>query len=241
MRTARLSLAVAVALVMSMAVAVASASATSYFDADVYPATVTGDQMSGPYPAGPGASHEWSLYGGGRSFECGQAGLLNTFFPADSPWIQFTATYSGCSFTNQLNQVYPAEIDMNSCKVDIEVRDGQSDEDVYDGDMYVECAEAGDGIEIKMFSAPGQATPICVHKISPQGPKGTVALTPRIDANGKSVVWADFNVTGLSYTVTGMFFCQGGSYTNGAYLGTSKLRSTYNSTGQATHFRIDEW
>jgi sugar lactone lactonase YvrE len=169
------------------------------FEADQYPATVSGEQTAAPE----------------FKFQTGTAkciGVTTTgSLPAASGALTLTPAYTGCKAFGAKATIVP-----NSCQYVFHVDNAGPP---YSGKLDVVCSKEGDSIKITPEAG------ICSVTIPPQSALGTIAYGG-VSSGSAPGVSATISITGLKYTEASVSCAAPGTHTDGTLSGGAVLRGT---------------
>jgi hypothetical protein len=197
------------------AVMASAAQAAPEFQAEEFPAWVSGTHLGNVAMTDEG------------SITCEKGSYTGTM-KAKSSTLRLEPTYSKCK-----SQGWPVTYKWNGCGYLLHLKEKTAPEN-YKGNFDFECP-AGKSIEGIAYSNETYTTPICTDTISPQTGLLSVTYT-NFEELGLRKVEMVFKVEKWSYTQSGTF-CVNGKFTNGTLEGTTRLESE-NELGEPTGFEI---
>jgi hypothetical protein len=195
------TLVLAFTAVVAVSATMASAANAGQFTAEAYPATMTGTQLT---------NHQFQF--GGGAINCASATFHGTLEAAAGA-LTTKATYAECATGGGAG----IAINMTSCDYVLHAGETLANDRV-DGSMDVQCAQAGDEIDI-VEPATG-----CAIGIPPQQGLTTLAYTNHTVAKDFDV---DIAVTEIEYTQNAN--CPGGEgvFFNGEYNGQVTMTADF--------------
>jgi hypothetical protein len=180
------------------------------FTAGKYPAAITGEQI---------VNHEFKFTAG--TFICSEA-MFDGELAAASATLTLSAEYNEC----ETSSGKPATVKMTSC--DYLLHAGETVAAGVDGTLDVNCAMAGDGIDIE------QPESGCVVQIVAQEGLKTLTYTNHEVAKDFDV---DINLVEMKYKQNANCPGGAGNKANGAYSGKSTM--TGEAEGAETSLKVD--
>jgi len=202
--------------VVALAGVTAQATRAATFQAESYPAAISGQQE---------AKHLFETVA--NTLSCKKyefAGELSS----SSNELALTGSPQECSTAG----VVVMTVNMNGCTFNFNVG-AKIGEGKYEGAGHIACPA---GKEIVWSATNG-----CTAKIPPQTLTATITLENKATGPKKSILLST-EATGISYTIESGFFCLGspksGPYTNGKYTGSTKLTAA-NGEAKAIDLTVE--